>query len=113
MKSGIHLVAIGALPGEIVADLEIGDQHGVSLFQDGERVADVIVVAVREQHMRDTLGGFLPPLFQEGLSDSNGSIRILAAPTSMRNAEWPYHVSFIGIFSSVSTLMTRETSQIA
>jgi hypothetical protein len=49
VQSGIDFVTIGALPGEIVADLEIGDQHGVSLFQDGERVADVIIVAVREQ----------------------------------------------------------------
>src|SRR5262249_6331578 len=63
VKSGIDLVTIGTLPGQIVADLEIGDQHGVSLFQDGERVAEVIVVAVREQHMRDTLGGVRPPPF--------------------------------------------------
>jgi len=49
VKSGIDLVAIGALSGEIVADLEIGDQHGVSLFQDGERVADVIAQAISPQ----------------------------------------------------------------
>ncbi|MBP1888313.1 hypothetical protein J2Z50_006632 [Ensifer mexicanus] len=82
VKSGIDVNTIGAL-AQIVADLEIGYQHGVSLFQDGERVADVIVVAMRDQHMRDTPGGFLPPLFQGGLSDRNGSIRILAAPNSM------------------------------
>src|SRR5262245_47297430 len=39
------------------------------------------------------------PLCQDGLSDRNGSIRILAAPASMRNAEWPCHVSFIEIVS--------------
>src|SRR5207249_8969034 len=43
------------------------------------------------------------PLSQDGLSDRNGSIRILAAPASMRNAEWPYHVSFIEIVSSRSS----------
>jgi hypothetical protein len=29
-----------------------------------------------------------------GLSDRNGSIKILASPASMRNAEWPCHVCF-------------------
>src|ERR1700754_1068666 len=62
VKSGINLVTIGALPGQIVADLEISDQHGVSPFQDSERVAEVIVMSMREQHMRDTLGWFFPPL---------------------------------------------------
>src|SRR4029453_8475583 len=41
---------------------------------------------------------------QDGLSDRNGSIRILAAPASRRNAEWPYHVSFIEIVYSVICL---------
>src|ERR1700752_2062520 len=63
VKAGIDLVTLDALPGQIVADLEIGDQHGVSRFQDGERVADMIVVAMRKQHMRDALGGLLPPPF--------------------------------------------------
>jgi hypothetical protein len=44
------------------------------------------------------------PLCQDGLSDRNGSIGILAAPASMRNAEWPSHVSFIEIVSSVICL---------
>src|SRR5260370_35419156 len=41
-------------------------------------------------------------LSQDGLSDKNGSLRILTAPASMRNAAWPYHASFMGIVSSAS-----------
>src|SRR5215470_2427368 len=44
----------------------------------------------------------LHPLSLDGLSDRNGSIKILASPASMRNAEWPCHVCFIGIVSSVT-----------
>jgi hypothetical protein len=36
--------------------------------------------------------------------DRNRSIKMLAAPASMRNAEWLRHVSFIGIVSSVISL---------
>src|SRR5246500_6087948 len=50
------------------------------------------------------------PLSQDGLSDRNGSIRILAAPASMRNAEWPYHVSFIEIVSLVICLFAGSVS---
>src|SRR5438874_10210645 len=46
----------------------------------------------------------LQPLSQDGLSDRNGLIKISAAPASMRNAEWPCHVSFIGIISLVICL---------
>src|SRR5215470_8417032 len=42
----------------------------------------------------------LDPLSLDGLSDRNGSIKILASPASMRNAKWPCHVCFIGIVSS-------------
>src|SRR5215470_1265223 len=47
----------------------------------------------------------LHPLSLDGLSDRNGSIKILASPASMRNAEWPCHVCFIGIASSVSSVL--------
>jgi hypothetical protein len=79
----------------------------------GERVTDVIVVAVREQHMRETLGGFLPPPFPGGVIRQKRIDQDLGRAHLDAKAEWPYHVSFIGIFSSVSTLMTRETSQVA
>src|SRR6516164_9330188 len=42
----------------------------------------------------------LHPLSLDGSSDRNESIKILASPASMRNAESPCHVSFIGIPSS-------------
>src|SRR5262249_21596341 len=52
----------------------------------------------------------LHPLSRDGLSDRNGSIKILASPASMRNAEWPFHVCFIGIVSSVMCLFTGNVS---
>src|SRR5436190_5187954 len=52
----------------------------------------------------------LQPLSQDGLSERNGSIKILAAPASMRNAEWPCHVSFIGIVSFVICLFVGNSS---
>src|SRR5216683_5783056 len=54
--------------------------------------------------------GPLQPLSQDGLSDRNGSIKISAAPASMRNAEWPCHVSFIGIISLVICLSAGNVS---
>ncbi len=36
----------------------------------------------------------------QGGGHSDGSIKILASPASMRNAEWPCHVWFIGIVRS-------------
>src|SRR5689334_10801789 len=45
------------------------------------------------------------PLSHDGLSQRNGSIKISATPASMRNAEWPRHVSFIEIVSSVICLL--------
>src|SRR5690242_13185152 len=52
----------------------------------------------------------LHPLSLDGLSDRNGSIKILASPASMRNAEWQCHVCFIGIVSSVMCLFTGNVS---
>src|ERR1700758_2831860 len=52
----------------------------------------------------------LHPLSLDGLSDRNGSIKILASRASMRNAEWPCHVCFIGIVSSVMCLFTGNGS---
>src|SRR5215831_18322751 len=52
----------------------------------------------------------LHPLSLDGLSDRNGSIKILASPASMRNAEWPCHICFIGIVSSVMCLFTGNVS---
>src|SRR5436190_19257891 len=52
----------------------------------------------------------LHPLSLDGLSDRNGSIKILASPASMRNAERPCHVCFIGIVSSVMCLFTGNVS---
>src|SRR6185312_5859042 len=43
----------------------------------------------------------LHPLSLDGLSERNGSIKILASPASTQNVEWPGHVCFIGIVSSV------------
>jgi hypothetical protein len=34
----------------------------------------------------------------------------LASPASMRNAEWPCHVCFIGIVSSVMCLFTGKAT---
>src|SRR5262249_27779431 len=44
----------------------------------------------------------LHPLSLDGLSDRNGSIKILASPASMRNAEWPCHVCFNCLLGNVS-----------
>src|SRR5436189_4189552 len=47
------------------------------------------------------------PSSQDGLSDRNdrsGS----SVPASMRNAEWPYHVSFIEIVSTVICLFAGK-----
>src|SRR6201993_1595468 len=52
----------------------------------------------------------LHPLSLDGLSDRNGSIKILPSPASIRNAEWPCHVCFIGIVSSVIWLFTGNVS---
>src|SRR5215471_3585778 len=52
----------------------------------------------------------LHPLSLDGSSNRNGSIKILASPASMRNAEWPCHVCFIGIVSSVMCLFTGNVS---
>src|SRR5262249_50502217 len=51
-----------------------------------------------------------PPFVPGRLSDRNGSLKILAAPASMRNAEWPCHVSFIGIVSSVICLFAENVA---
>ena len=44
------------LPCEIHADLEIGDDFRAARLGDGERVADMVIVAVREQDMRGVAG---------------------------------------------------------
>ena len=58
--AGIDLVAGDALADEIHADLEIGDEHGAGLLQDGHGVADMVVVAMGEEHMRDAFGRAFP-----------------------------------------------------
>ena len=50
----VHLlVAVprNALPDQVVADLRIGDEHGAGRLADLDRRADVVVVAVGDDHM--------------------------------------------------------------
>src|SRR3954469_14372364 len=62
-------------------------------------------------HLSPPCVEFLPVRQQlDGLSDRNGSFEILASPASMRNAEWPCHVCFIGIVSSVMCLFTGKAT---
>ena len=60
--AGIDLAAVDALPDQEHADLEIGDQHRAALLQDRGRIADMVVVAVRQQHVGDALGRPFPAL---------------------------------------------------
>ena len=60
--AGIDPVAVGALPDQEHADLEIGDEHRAGLLEDVEGIADMIVVAVGQKHMRDAAGRLLPAL---------------------------------------------------
>src|SRR5690606_40658425 len=64
--AGIHL--LDPLVRKIGADFGIGDQHGAGLFQDIEGIADMIAMAVREQHVRDTFGGSFPSAVPGGIS---------------------------------------------
>src|ERR1041385_2434968 len=55
----------------------------------------------------------LHPLSLDGLSDRNGSIKILAPPASMRNTDWPCRVCFIRMVSFVMCFFTGNLSTLS
>jgi hypothetical protein len=77
VKSGIDLITIGALPGQIVADLKIGDQHSIGFFKMASASPMLSLwPCVSSTCVTPSAGSSHP--FQDGLSDRNGSIRISA-----------------------------------
>ena len=59
---GLILSLLDALADQIHADLEIGDEHGAGLLQDLDRIADMVVVAMRQKNVGYALGRPFPAL---------------------------------------------------
>ena len=64
----IDLLVAGALPDEIHADLEIRDQHRIRALEDGEGVADMVVMAVSQQNVRHAIRDRVDVLFRAGIA---------------------------------------------
>ena len=60
--AGVDAVLVHALADKKHADFEIGDQHGAGVLQNIDCIADVIVMAVGEQHMCHAFSRLLPPI---------------------------------------------------
>mgnify|MGYP000306592688 CR=1 FL=1 len=58
--AGIDPAVVNALADEIHADLEIGDELGTGFLENVRRVANVVVMAVRQQHMGHAVGDLFP-----------------------------------------------------
>jgi hypothetical protein len=70
--AGIDFLIADALADQIHADLEIRDQHGAGLLEDFRRSADVIVMAMGQKHMGDTLRGLFPATLPDGIANQIG-----------------------------------------
>ena len=58
----VDLALIDALPDQEHADLEIGNHHRAALLEDRGGIERMVVMAMRQKHVRDALGRAFPAL---------------------------------------------------
>ena len=68
----IDLVAAHTLADQVHANLEIGDELGTALLQHFQRAADMVAVAMGQEHMGDAFGRTFPAAGPGRIADQIG-----------------------------------------